>query len=45
VNPVVDLFFEFNFIDEAVDLKGAEAVADAFADAASGNFLLWRIPA
>ena len=38
VNPVVDLFLELRFIDEAVDLHGAEEVADAFADAASG----WR---
>ena len=33
VNPVVDLLFEFVFVDEAVDLDGAEEVADAFADA------------
>ena len=37
MNPVVDLFFEFVFIDEAVDLHGAEDMADAFADAALGN--------
>ena len=30
-NPVVDLFFELVFVDEAVDLNGAEEVADAFA--------------
>ena len=34
LDPVVDLFFEFVFVDEAVDLHGAEEVADAFADAA-----------
>ena len=38
VNPVVDLFLELVFVDEAVDLHGAEEVADAFADAALGNF-------
>ena len=27
VNPVVDLFFEFVFVDEAIDLDGAEEVA------------------
>ena len=32
MNPVIDLFFEFVFVDEAVDLDGAEKVADAFAD-------------
>jgi hypothetical protein len=31
VNPLVDLFFEFVFIDEAVDLHGAEEMPDAFA--------------
>ena len=31
MNPVVDLFLEFKFIDEAVDLQGAEEVTDAFA--------------
>src|SRR5947199_3437193 len=39
VNPFVDLLFEFIFLDEAVDLHGAEEVADAFADAALGDFL------
>ena len=39
VNPVVDLFLEFVFVDETVDLHGAEKVADTFADAALGNFL------
>jgi len=29
--PFVDLFFEFVLIDEAVDLDGAEEMADAFA--------------
>jgi hypothetical protein len=38
-DPFVDLFFEFVFVDEAVDLHGAEEMADAFADAARGNFL------
>jgi len=42
LNPVVDLFFEFVFVDEAVDLHGAEEVADAFADAACGDFLMRR---
>ena len=37
LNPVVDLVFELVFVDEAVDLHGAEEVADAFADAASGR--------
>jgi hypothetical protein len=36
VNPVVDLFFEFVFVDEAVDLHGAKKMADAFVDAAGG---------
>jgi hypothetical protein len=31
VNPVVDLFFKFVFVDKAVDLNRAEEVADAFA--------------
>ena len=35
LNPIVDLAFKFVFVDEAVDLQGAEEVADAFADAAS----------
>ena len=39
MNPVVDLFFELVFVDEAVDLQGAEEVADAFADATLGDFL------
>src|SRR5690349_24574049 len=39
VNPFVDLLFELVLVDEAVDLHGAEEVADAFADAALGNFL------
>ena len=39
LNPIVDLFFEFVFVDEAVDLHGAEEVADAFADTTFGNFL------
>jgi hypothetical protein len=34
LNPVVDLFLELVFLDEAVDLHDAEEVADAFADAA-----------
>jgi hypothetical protein len=34
VNPLVDLLFEFVFVDEAVDLDGAEEVADVFADTA-----------
>jgi len=38
LNPVVDLFFELVFVDETIDLQGAEEVADAFADAALGNF-------
>jgi hypothetical protein len=29
-NPFVDLSFELIFVDEAVDLHGAEKVADAF---------------
>ena len=29
LNPVIDLFFEFVLVDEAVDLHGAEDVADA----------------
>jgi len=29
LNPVVDLFFELVFVDEVVDLHGAEEVADA----------------
>jgi hypothetical protein len=29
-SPVVDLSFELIFVDEAVDLHGAEKVADAF---------------
>jgi hypothetical protein len=33
VNPVVDLFFKFVFVDKTVDLESAEEVADAFADA------------
>jgi hypothetical protein len=33
------IFFELVFVDEAVDLDGAEKVADAFAGAALGNFL------
>jgi hypothetical protein len=37
VNPIVDLFFELVFVDEAVDLQGAEEVADAFADTASAR--------
>jgi len=28
LSPFVDLFFEFVFVDEAVDLDGAEEVAD-----------------
>jgi hypothetical protein len=28
VNPFVDLFLEFVFVDEAVDLQGAEEVAE-----------------
>jgi hypothetical protein len=32
VNPFVDLFLELVFVDEAVDLQGAEEVADAFSD-------------
>ena len=39
MNPVVDLFLELVLVDEAVDLQRAEEVADAFADAAPGNFL------
>jgi hypothetical protein len=38
LNPFVDLFFKFVFVDEAVDFYGAEEVADAFADAARGDF-------
>jgi hypothetical protein len=30
VNPVVDLFFELGFVDEAVDLDGVEEMLDAF---------------
>jgi len=30
VNPVIDLFFEFVFVDAAVDLDGAEEVANTF---------------
>jgi hypothetical protein len=29
-NPFIDLLFEFVFVDEAVDLHGAEKMADAF---------------
>ena len=42
VNPFVDLVFELVFVDEAVDLQGAEEMADAFADAAGGDFLAQR---
>jgi hypothetical protein len=35
VDPVVDLFFELGFVDEAVDLQGAEKVADALSYVAS----------
>jgi len=42
VNPVVDLFLELVLVDEAVDLKCAEEVTDALADAASA-FLLPRL--
>jgi len=38
MNPVVDLFLELVFVDEAVDLQRAEEVADAFADAVSMIF-------
>ena len=41
-DPVVDLFLEFILVDEAVDLHGAEEVADAFADAAFQDLLLGR---
>ena len=37
MNPGVDLFFKFVFVDEAVDLQGAEKVAMP-ADAARGYF-------
>jgi hypothetical protein len=37
-NPVVDLFLELVLVDEAVDLHGAEEMADTLADSASG----WR---
>jgi len=30
VDPVVDLFFELGFVDEAVDLDGVEEMPDAF---------------
>ena len=40
-NPVVDLFFEFVFVDEAVDLRGAEEVADAFADSVGWLPVAW----
>jgi len=39
LDPVVDLFFELDFVDEAVDLHGAEEVADAFVDAAGEDLL------
>ena len=39
VNPVIDLFLEFVFVNETVDLHGTEEVADTFADAPVGNFL------
>jgi len=42
VNPFVDLLLEFIFVDKAVDLHGAEKVADAFPDAAFGNLLAQR---
>jgi len=44
MNPVVDLFFELVFVDEAVDLQGAEKVAMP-ADAARGYFpgALWPV--
>jgi hypothetical protein len=32
LNRLVDLFFEHVFVDETVDLHGAEEVADAFAE-------------
>ena len=32
-------FFKFVFVDESVNLHGAEEVADAFADAAAWDFL------
>ena len=34
-NPLVDLFFEFVLVDEAVNLDGPEEMADVFADSAA----------
>jgi hypothetical protein len=41
VNPIVDLFFELVFIDEAVDLEGVEEMPDAFVDAPSRSRLFY----
>src|SRR5262249_12313252 len=38
-NPLIDLFFEFVLVDEAIDLHCAEEVTDALADAAFGHVL------
>jgi len=40
VNPFVDLFFELVFVDEAVDLHGAEEMPDVFADASRSRAIL-----
>ena len=40
VNPFVDLFFEFVFVDEAVDLHGAEKMPDALTEAPSRSVIL-----
>ena len=39
MNPFVDLFLELVFVDEAIDLHGAEEMADPFADAPSRSYL------
>jgi hypothetical protein len=42
VNPFVDLFFEFVFVDEAVDLERAEEMADT-AWSKGGRFAYTRV--